>query len=91
MDDSRMAATCDGIMARRADVARTPFFAMSVTGTKQTCSTALTNVRFEGNNGRRLKCGYRTPTRDWMIACITGGQTALPIILILSRRVPCWK
>ena len=27
-----MAATCDGIMARRADVARTPFFAMSVTG-----------------------------------------------------------
>ena len=41
MDDSRMAATCDGIMARRADVARSPFFAMSVTGTQRTSDVAL--------------------------------------------------
>jgi hypothetical protein len=27
------------------------------------------------------------PTIDWMIACITGGKTALPIIMILLRPV----
>ena len=56
MGDSRMAATCDGIMAHPvgADVARSQFFAMSVTGTKRKSAASTGHVRNAAQSGQSI-------------------------------------
>jgi hypothetical protein len=45
-------------------------------------------VRLASEGGRGSPDTYRSVSVS-MAAAITGGQTPLPIILILSRRLPC--